>query len=303
MVFDFLKPYYYRIEQKVASGGIPDVSGLENRKTLQDSDTDATAGATGSFDHSLWDAVLKRHVVKDCTFGVVTGVNAVDYAALSKDDDFWAYMELLKHAADPSTSLAPAEQLCFWMNAYNAACIHLIVQYEQKQLESNQDYYPALPSINKISDTAGPVWGKDAACIAGRQVSLNHIEHDQLRAKWAEATVHACIVCASASCPNLRPEAFTADKVKEQMEDQMKEWMTNETKGFKLTGNRLELSRIFLWFANDFGSSWGDLRKYLTPYVPDQHTEKMSSKGGSITGGIAVRYFEYDWQINRAPTK
>jgi hypothetical protein len=31
MVFDFLKPYYNRIEKQVASKGIPDMSGLSNR--------------------------------------------------------------------------------------------------------------------------------------------------------------------------------------------------------------------------------------------------------------------------------
>jgi hypothetical protein len=35
----------------------------------------------------------------------------------------------------------------------------------------------------------------------------------------------AVVVCASASCPNLRPEAFVTSKLKEQMEDQMRLWM------------------------------------------------------------------------------
>jgi hypothetical protein len=303
MVFDFLKPYYYRIEQQVASKGIPDVGGLSNRQTLKataaDADTDPksktkTTTKTGaSFDHSLWDKVLKRHVVKDCTFGEVTGCNAVDYAALAEDKDYWAYMELLKDSSDPAT-LAPAEQLAFWINAYNAACIHLIVQHEKEErLQKDPEY--KLASINKISDGSGPVWDKNAAVIAGKTVSLNHIEHEQLRKQWAEPAVHGCIVCASASCPNLRPEAFAVVNLEAQMEDQMKEWMKNESKGFKLTGSRLELSRIFLWFANDFGSDWKGLRKYLTAYAPEQDQQKMTK------GGITVRYFEYDWQINRAP--
>jgi hypothetical protein len=293
MVFDFLKPYYYRIEKGVAAKGIPDITGLSNRQTLQAASTDSKGT---SFDHSLWDRVLKRHVVKDCTFGDVTGCNAVNYAALAKDDDYWAYMELLKEMKDPA-ALAPAEQLAFWINVYNAACIHLIVQHEKKCLETDSTFQ--LASINKISDKEGPVWDKDAAVIAGKPVSLNYIEHDMLRKQWAEPAVHGCIVCASASCPNLRPEAFVVGNLKEQMEDQMKDWMTNESKGFTLDhGNRLEMSRIFLWFSNDFGKDWNGIRKYLTNYVPEQHHSKMASKDG-----ITVRYFEYDWQINRAPTK
>jgi hypothetical protein len=294
--FDFLKPYYYRIEKQVASNSIPDITGLSKpRQTLQEAATAGGAAGTAgtSFDHSLWDNVLKRHVVKDCTLGDVTGCHTVRYAALAKDADYWAYMELLQNVADPAL-LAPAEQLAFWINVYNAACIHLIVQHEKKCRETDPLY--KLQSINKISDKEGPVWDKDAAVIAGKSVSLNYIEHEQLRKQWAEPAVHGCIVCASASCPNLRPEAFVVAKLKAQMEDQMQEWMTNESKGFKLNGNRLELSRIFLWFANDFGADWNGIRKYLTAYVPEQHQPKMASKGG-----ITVRYFEYDWQINRAP--
>jgi hypothetical protein len=82
-----------------------------------------------------------------------------------------------------------------------------------------------------------------------------------------------------------------------QMEDQMKSWMTNQSKGFKMSGSRVELSRIFLWFANDFGKDWTELREWLTPYVPEEHQKKCGTEDN-----IAVRYFEYDWQINRAPT-
>jgi hypothetical protein len=282
MVLDFFKPYYYRIEQKVASKGIPEVASKTDRITL---DTCSKQGA--SLDHSLWTAVLKRHVVPDCTCGVVTGVNAVDYAALQDDTDYAAYMDILAKA-DP-TSLSGAEQLAFWMNAYNAACINLIVEHEKKSGDK-------LTSINKLTDSSGQVWDQPAAIITGKPVSLSHIEHEQLRGVWAEPAVHACIVCASSSCPNLRPEAFEGVTVAEQMKDQMKQWMTNDTKGLRVTGNRLELSRIFLWFSADFGSSNADIRKFLQPYVAE-HQNKI------VKGSPVVRYFEYDWQMNRAPSK
>ena len=102
-------------------------------------------------------------------------------------------------------------------------------------------------------ETAGPVWDKKAGIVAGMSVSLNDIEHKQLRQVWAEPQVHACIVCASASCPNLRREAFVATKLQEQMDDQMKEWMSNPTKGLKLdtSSNRLYVSRIFFYEEED----------------------------------------------------
>ena len=61
------------------------------------------------------------------------------------------------------------------------------------------------------------MWDLPAGVVSGQQFSLNQIEHDELRKKWDEPAVHACIVCASASCPDLRPEAFVASKLREQV--------------------------------------------------------------------------------------
>ena len=47
------------------------------------------------------------------------------------------------------------------------------------------------------------IWDQPAGVLGGAEVSLNQIEHERLRLKWAEPELHACIVCASTSCPDL----------------------------------------------------------------------------------------------------
>lgn len=288
MVFDFLQPYYYRIEKTVASRSIPAVAEIQNRQTLDKVAKDNKKQGGTTFDHSLWNNVLQRHVVTDSTVGDISGCNVVKYNALAADKDYAAYMEKL--ATAQVDELKPTEQFVFWINAYNAACVQVVV----KGLADN----PNLASITALSDNAGggPVWDKPAATIAGAQVSLNHIEHEQLRGKWDEAAVHACIVCASASCPNLRTTAYTADSIQTQMDEQWKEWMSNESKGLKVNGGskRVELSRIFLWFAEDFGGSTDKVKNYIVPHVGATERE-------TLEGRCAVRYFDYDWKMNRAP--
>lgn len=238
------------------------------------------------FDHSKWDAVLKRHVkVGTGTIGDVSGINMFDYAGVTNDSDFATYLTQLEEV-DP-TKLQPAEQLAFWMNAYNALCINIIVEHEKKNDVK-------IGSINELTTDNNPVWDQVAGKVAGQGISLNGIEHEQLRKEWDEPTVHACIVCASASCPNLRPEAFVASKLKEQMEDQMKNWMKNDSKGIKLTDKTLELSRIFLWFGADFGDRDG-IQKFLPQFIEDKEVQKRAA-----TRSATLRYFEYGWQLNRA---
>jgi hypothetical protein len=269
---------------QVASKSIPNVSSISGRKTLEQNPFDANKGV--AFDHSKWDAVLKRHVkVGAGTIGPVTGINMVDYAGVSADVDYKAYLEQLDRA--DVSKLQPAEQLAFWMNAYNALCINIIIEHEKK----NQ---VKIKSITNLTTEGNAVWNQVAGKVGGKDVSLNEIEHEQLRKVWAEPLVHACIVCASASCPNLRPEAFVVDSLQKQMDEQMRDWMKNDTKGLKLTKNRLELSRIFLWFGADFGN-WNGIQKWLPKYIDDESIKEKVARGN-----LSVRYFEYGWQINRA---
>lgn len=196
VMWDLFKPLYYQLEKSVAGKQIPRVADIANRRTLKDHPLQPS---DPSFDHSLWDGVLKRHVTPDCTFGSVTGVNGVDYDGVAADSDFGSYLEALKEN-DP-TKLPAAEQLAFWINAYNALCISLIVEHERTGEK--------LKSINDLTtDQAGTVWDQTAGSVGGTAVSLNDIEHNQLRKVWDEPSLHGCIVCASSSCPNLRPEAF-----------------------------------------------------------------------------------------------
>ena len=290
MVLDLLKPFYYKLEKSVAAKSIPPVHEIDGRWTL------ASVGDQpgASFDHSLWDKLLQKHVSVGGTVGPITDVHVVDYAGLSVDPDFDKYLSLLE-AAQPNT-LSPREQLAFWMNAYNAFCIRLIVQHEKDTTNTTP-----LTSINQLSSSSdGPVWDKIAGTIHAQPISLNHIEHERLRKVWNEPSLHGCIVCASASCPNLRREAFVADRLEGQMKDQMINWMSNPTKGIVVPkqstwwkGPQILLSRIFLWFADDFGG-WKGTQEWLPQYLEGNEAQKLVAHGK-----VALRFFEYDWTINR----
>ena len=241
---------------------------------------------------SAWDALLKKYVNTDYasnSIGDVTGIALVDYDGLGSDEKFKSYLDTL--AATDVAKLPQPEQLAFWMNAYNALCISLLVNAMKQRKEAGE---PPLQSINDLSQPNAPVWDMPAGMVAGQRVSLNHIEHEQLRKVWDEPAVHGCIVCASASCPNLRPEAFVGTMLREQMIDQMRLWMKNDSKGLKLDGNRLILSRIFLWFGDDFGG-WDGLRTtWLPQYLQDEELKAKLAKNK-----LKVRFLKYSWKMNR----
>ena len=237
-----------------------------------------------AFDHSSWDAVLKAHVRRGTLDGIV--LNVVDYHALANDDRVAAYRNSLS-AADLGT-LSPNEKLALYINAYNCLCAGLIVA----RLASTG----ALPvSINDLSSDGTPVWKQPAGVVGGERLSLDDIEHRILRSRWREPRVHSSIVCASVSCPDLRPEAFVASRINEQMDDQCATWLRNEHKGVGRSGRTLTLSRILLWFQQDFVAVAPSVGAWAARYLDTDHPARPLAQRNA-----SPAFFEYNWKLNAA---
>jgi hypothetical protein len=202
----------------------------------------------------------------------------VDYAGLRGDSgglDGW----LAAAAKVPEAAFQGwprAERLAFLVNLYNAATLRLIL-----------DHYP-LESIRKI----GPVWDPNKAwklpvvAVFGRTVSLNQIEHEMIRPVFKEPRVHFALVCAAKGCPPLRSEAYAADRLEAQLDDQAKVFLGQRAKNRTEAAIRTAyLSPIFKWYMEDFGGSKAAVLRFLKPWFP-------------AGDGWAVEWTDYDWTLN-----
>ncbi|KAG8460670.1 hypothetical protein KFE25_011445 [Diacronema lutheri] len=287
MPLDLLQPVLNGLEKRAASSKIPPARTVAGRQRLADAPRSGVDGAT--FDHGAWDRCLKAHVRTGATVGPIMGVHVVDYAGLAADPGFDAYLAQL--ASANVGALGARERLALYINAYNALCCAHIVAHARGAGAGT----PPLRSILELKEAGKVVWDRYAGTVGGERLSLNQVEHDKLRRAWAEPAVHACIVCASASCPNLRAEAFVAPRLEEQMRAQVDEWLANPTKGLRVEGvRRVRLSRIFLWFEAD----WGGTRAVKTFLL--QHALPTGAANALASAHTAVRYFDYDWSVNRA---
>ena len=280
------EPWRDHLEYWGASRLIPPVHKLIRKRLAN-----IVAHAAETFDHSDWDAVLKTHVTTGGTLidgqQIIEDVSLVDYGGIANDSRFQRYLEQLSVAE--IDGLPPAEQLALLLNAYNALCICLIVQNYKAG---------ALRSIMDLSTPQSKVWDLPAGRLGGKSVSLNHIEHQLLRAGWAEPDMHACIVCASASCPNLATAAFTGERLAEQMHERMRQFCRNPTKGVHWTaeGRVLHLSRICLWFANDFGGFRGAAEHAVAAVRDDADPRYLPAQPDMQRASL--RYFRYSWLLN-----
>ena len=217
--------------------------------------------------HDLWDVLLKQNVTAD---GIVNYQGFVDQKI-----ELVKYLDHLT-AFPPGLNWTEAEAITYWINAYNAFTVKLIV-----------DHYP-LESIKKISSGLPMInspWDIKFFKIGSIDFDLNTIEHEILRKLFHEPRIHFAINCASYSCPNLRNEAYVADRLEEQLEEQARSFVNDPNKN-KITKDGLELSQIFNWFASDFTKE-----KSLLDYVQN-YTDVPINKN------VKVDYKKYLWTLN-----
>ncbi|WP_432671188.1 DUF547 domain-containing protein [Flavobacterium sp. SM2513] len=215
--------------------------------------------ATAPMQHDKWNTLLQKHV--SCS-------GAVNYIGFQKDSkQLQVYLDELA-ANVPTTSWSKNEVLAYWINAYNAYTVRLIL-----------NHYPTK-SIKDIKDP----WGKKFFTLGTKKYSLEEIEHEILR-KMNEPRIHFAINCASFSCPNLLNEAYTGAKLEKQLDAAAKSFINDATKN-TISSSKVEISKIFDWFGGDFKEK-GSIIDYLNKYS----TVKISPKA-------KVSYKDYNWSLN-----
>jgi hypothetical protein len=236
-----------------------------------------TALAAGAFDHSLLDALLRRHVVN----------GMVDYDAFARAPEFGRYLASLERA-DPA-ALSPAERLALWINAYNAYTIELINRHRERD------------SIRNINRTAGLFaghgpWREKLVRVGGQAFHLDNVEHDIIRKQFEEPRIHFALVCAAMGCPPLRSEAFTGVRLFEQLDDQARTFLLHSP-----TKNRLEAARRILYaspiiathYRGDFGGGDASIGRYLSRFWPAGPEKALLE-----SGAVRLVATEYDWTLN-----
>ncbi len=210
-----------------------------------------------------------------------TAMTHVDYDALRGSSGWEQLVESLGRSR-PDKLATRGEQLAFWINAYNILTIDLV-----------RRNYP-VESIRDIGSFFFPVWEREAGTIGGRSYTLNEIEHEILR-PLGDPRIHAAIVCASTSCPQLRREPYEANRIDDQLDDAVRAFLSSPEKGFRLEEetSTVRLSRIFDWFADDFDSEGGVLT-FVRRYAPGSAMEWLVRNSDEVE----VEYLDYDWRLN-----
>lgn len=213
---------------------------------------------------SIFNDLLQKHVSND---------GFVDYKSLKNDeaklDTYLTYLE----NTTPSDSWSENKQRAFWINAYNAYTLKLILKN-----------YP-LKSIMDVKEKGKTAWKIPFAKVGGETYTLDHIEHEILRKKLFDPKIHVGVNCASGSCPKLGNVAFTEENIDDELTKLMKAFINDSSRN-KITKKKVQISEIFNWFKDDFTKK-GSVIDYLNKYSDTE-----------IKANAKISYLKYDWSLN-----
>ncbi len=201
------------------------------------------------------------------------------------------------------TAWPEAARIAFWINAYNAIALQRIL-----------DHYPIkrggivsglrFPE-NSIRQIDG-VWDKITTHVAGRDMTLDHIEHEILRKEFREPRVHAALVCAAKGCPPLRAEVFTEEKLSAQLDDQSRRFLGAPHR-FQIDREKkiVRLSPILKWYGGDFTSVYNAagaiqghsadenaVLEFARRYVGPEDAKFL------FENTYRVEFLDYNWSLN-----
>lgn len=255
-------------------------SGDDQRPTTAPTTTSSTSAPPTSDDLA---AATTRYagILK----AIVTDDGLVRYDVLASPTHRQTLREIVKAIAKADLPTDRDERLALWCNAYNAYVLDRVLTASEK---------PGFENVVKVDG----FFDKQTILVAGETLTLNDLENTRIR-PLGDARIHAALVCAAISCPPLRAEPFTADRLDDQLADQARRWVNDSDKN-RVVGDRLGLSSIFDWYGKDFttapyNSVQGFIRHFATP-------------GSSLASlidrqpDVAITWLTYDWTLNRAST-
>lgn len=214
-------------------------------------------------DHTPFDSLLARFV---------DDRGRVNYAAWKASVEATTQLHSYLTALGRTDIDTPADTnvtLAFWINAYNALTLAGVLHLYP--IRTVREHTAVVVGFN--------LWKNLRLHVAGKALSLSDIEHGILRAA-GEPRVHFALVCGANGCPVLPRQAYSPATLDHQLDVGERAFLARpDAVTFDPERRVVRLSKLFKWYARDFGDELERIRR-------------------SFGDGVKVEYQPYDWGLN-----
>jgi len=224
----------------------------------------------------------------------VDSENLIRYSAWKKNSEDVASLRAILEsmARTNDATLSPQRKMAFYINAYNAMTIDLILSHYDESLGGASSPMPGVRSIRNIEGLDWKVWDHFKWNISGKQRTLNEVEHQILR-PMGDARIHFAIVCASMGCPPIHPIVFREAALDENL-DQLSDAFVNSGRNttFDPANHKIHTSHILDWFGEDFVAHFGSVKEFFSRYVQVVTPSEIDD--------YSIQFDDYDWTLNES---
>jgi hypothetical protein len=232
-----------------------------------------------------------------------TARSRVAYEKIKGSDAYEEYLELsysLKTMKLDDLSTRE-EKIAFWINLFNVIVIHAVIELDIRD------------SVKEVRNFFRRVCYQ----IGDMQFTPFEIEHGILRANRRpvhsllrtfhkgderirysidpiDPRIHFALVCASSSCPPI--DVYTDENLDGELDISGKTFINAGGVVIDRDSGLVRMSRIFNWYARDFGDTKEERIRFIAPYLYQKEDRQFLENNA---GNLKVEYQDYDWRLNR----
>jgi len=229
---------------------------------------------------------------------------SVSYQKIRGSEEFERYKDLTGRlkSFDLTALKSRERRLAFWINLYNTAVIHGVIE-----LGLRQSVREAYGFFDRVTYE-----------IEGHRFSLNDMEHGILRGNRRhpyrffkpfkrrdprlefavvpmDPRIHFALVCGARSCPPIG--FYEAEQIDFQLELATAGFINSPQVKIPFPERIVFLSMIFKWYKTDFGGNDQALIDTLLIYLDEGEKKDFLKKNRDR---FRIRYQPYDWSLNQA---
>lgn len=204
-------------------------------------------------------------------------------------------------------TLSKEEKIAFWINTYNASILKLIVDNYPIEHKLYMIFYPN----NSIMQITGDWRSKHFFEIQTLQYTLQEIEQDFLVGRSHDPRIFFALSYASMGGAMLRNEPYTAEKLDEQLDEQIRKYLSSPA-GLEIDQNKniVYLSNLFSMYKHKelfLTSEYSTVKRFrdrkpdeqawlnfIWDYLPEDDKKYLKS------ADFEIKFIKYDWLLNEA---
>jgi len=231
------------------------------------------------------------------------GAGRIAYERMPQSETYQAYLKLSHNlkTMELEKLARREERIAFWINLYNVIVIHGVIA-----LGIRDSVKEVRNFFRRVYYQIGKYW-----------FNPDDIEHGVLRGNRRppyslfrrfgagdprlpfivaplDPRIHFTLVCGASSCPFI--DVYTPENLEWELTIAAQTFINSSNVVLNRSQGSLSLSRIFKWYAPDFGATPAARLRFIAQYLDNEQERGFIEDHAHR---LKVAYQTYDWRLNR----